>query len=143
MCPDIAPEAIQAQATHRCARARGLENALRDAQARVRGHNLDACNPLGGFTALARGQRFALVGMREVDVGDDGAGAVGERFGGAEVREEGAVAGEDGELGHARGRGRWGEGPGARVLFGVSRGEGEGAEGDAEVEVGEDQLDTY
>ena len=75
-----------------------------------------------------------------VDVRDLGAGDVGEGFGGAEVREEGAVAGEDVGFRGARGGRGGGVGPGAGVFGRVARGEGEGADCDADIKVGEDEL---
>lgn len=73
-----------------------------------------------------------------VDGGDLGPGEVGEGFGGAEVREEGAVALQEVGFRVPGGRGVGGVWPGAGVGGGVGGGEGEGAEGDADVEVGED-----
>ncbi len=80
--------------------------------------------------------------MAVVDVGYFVAGEVSEGLGGAEVREEGAVAGEDVGFRCAGGGGRGGVGPGAGVFCRVGGGEGEGAERDADVEVGEDELDA-
>lgn len=58
------------------------------------------------------------------------------------MREEGAVARED--VGFRRGGcgGGRGVGPGAGVLGRVGGGEGEGADCDANVEIGEDELDA-
>ena len=80
--------------------------------------------------------------MVGVDVRDLGTGEVCEGFGGAEVREEGAVAGEDVGFGRGGGGGGRGVRPGAGVFGCVGGGEGEGAECDADVEVGEDELDA-
>jgi hypothetical protein len=79
--------------------------------------------------------------VRSVDVGDFCAGAVGERFGGAQMREEIPVALEDVEFFCGRGFVVTAVGPGASRGLGVGGGEGEGALGDSEVEVGEDELD--
>ncbi len=58
------------------------------------------------------------------------------------MREEGAVAGED--VGFGRGGGGRGRcvGPGAGVIGCVGGSEGEGTECDADVEIGEDELDA-
>ena len=80
--------------------------------------------------------------MLRVDGGDFGTGGVGEGFGGAEVREEGAVAGEDVGFRRAGCGGGRGVGPGAGVFGRVGSGEGEGTACDADIEVGEDELDA-
>lgn len=136
----IPPEPIQADLPRRGPAAGDFEHARRDAQRRVRGHHLDAGDPLGEVAALARrhAARLAVLG---VYVGQLLADAVGQRLGGAEVREEVAVAFEDVEFFRGGVLVVAAEGPGARRRRRVFGGEGERAEGDAEVEVGEDELD--
>lgn len=58
------------------------------------------------------------------------------------MREEGTVAGED--VGFGCAGGGWGGsvGPGAGVFGCVAGGEGEGTECDADIEIGEDELDA-
>lgn len=58
------------------------------------------------------------------------------------MREEGAVTGEDVGLRCARGGGGRSVGPGTGVFDCVGGGEGESTECDADVEIGEDELDT-
>lgn len=110
MRPDIPPEPIQPDLTHRRPRARDLKHARRDAQRRVGRHHLRTSHPLGPVAARLRGQlrptgeRAAVRGVQFVGLG---AGAVGEGFGGAQVREEGAVGGEDVEFVRGRGFRLW------------------------------------
>lgn len=140
MRPHVAPEPIQPDLPRRRPRPRQLEDALRHAEPRVGRDDLDARDPLGDFGAQAGGQVaagcvFGRVAEAGVDEGDLVAGVVGQGFGGAEVGEEGAVAGEDGELGGG-GRGGVGcVGPGPGVFVGVGCCVVERAEGDADVEV--------
>lgn len=91
--PDIPPEPIQPHLPRRRPRARHFENPSRDPQRRIGRHNLDARDPLGHLSPL-RGRDVSFRAVAGVDVRDFGAGEVGQGFGGAEVREEGAVAGE-------------------------------------------------
>ena len=137
MRPHIPPEPIQPHFTGRRPRLRRLEHPARDPERRVRRHHLYACGPFGYFAALG-GCDVAFGCVVRVDGGDFEARDIGEGFGGAEVCEEGAVALEDvGFFGGGCGGGG-GVGPGARVFGGVVGGEVEGAEGDADVEVWED-----
>lgn len=94
MRPDIPPKAIKPHLSRRRPRARDFKDAPRDPQRRVRRHDLHAGNPLRQLAPLRRRDvpRCAVVG---VDICDLCAGDVGEGFRGAEVSEEGAVAGED------------------------------------------------
>lgn len=141
MRPDIPPEPIQPHRPRRRPRPRRLKHPPRNPQRRIRRHNLDARNPLRHLAPLRRrdvsSRAVAGVGVRNF-----GAREVGEGFGGAEVGEEGAVAGEDVGFGRGGGGGGGGVGPGAGVFGCVGGGEGEGAERDADVEIGEDELDA-
>ena len=56
--------------------------------------------------------------------------------------EEGSVPREDGKFGYTTLGWIGSEGPRSGVFYGVLGGKGEGAEGDAQVEVGEDELDA-
>lgn len=141
MRPDIPPEAIQPHLPGRRPRARRFKHPPRDPQGRIGRHDLDARDPLRDLSPLRR-RDVSLRAVVGVDVGDFGAGEVGEGFGGAEVREEGAVAREDVGFGCGGGGGGGGVGPRAGVFGCVGGGEGEGAECDADVEVGEDELDA-
>lgn len=139
---NVAPEAIQAYSAGRRPRARGFEHALRHPEPRVRRHHLDARHPFGRFAPFARRQRLAFVAVFGVDAGDFGTGAVRKCLRGPQVCEEGTVAGEHGEFRNAALRGFWRVRPGTGVFGRVNSGEGKGAQGDAEVEVGEDKLDA-
>ena len=136
MRPDIAPESIQAHLRRRGPRARRLEDPARDPQRRIRRHHFYAGNPLRRLSALGCRQFFTFADG--VNVADLGTGDVGEGFGGAEVGEEGAVSLEDVGFFGAGGRRIGGVGPRAGGLSGVGGCEGEGAAGDADVEVRED-----
>lgn len=141
MRPHIPPEAIQPNLPRRRPRTRNLKNPRRNSKRLIRRHNLDTGDPLRNLAAL-RSCEIALHTSGLVDGVDFCAGDIGKRFCGAQVCEEGAVALQDVGLFGARGGGVGGVGPGTRVLRGVGGGEVEGAEGDADVEVGEDELDA-
>lgn len=91
MRPNIPPKPIQPDPPPRRPGARSLKHPRRDPERRVRRHHLDRGNPLRRLAAGAR-RDIALCAVARVDVGDHGAGFIGERFGGAQVREEVAVA---------------------------------------------------
>lgn len=93
MRPDIPPKAIQPHLPLRRPRARHLKHPPRNPQRRLRRHDLDARHPLRRLPPL-RGRHISFLTVC-VEICDLGARDVGERFRGAEVREEGAVAGED------------------------------------------------
>lgn len=139
---DIPPIPIQPHLPGRSPGPRRLEHALRDPQPRVRRHHFRARHPLRHFAPLTRRQGPAIPAMDRVHRRDVLARPVGEGFGGSQVRGEGAVAGQYVEFGRGGG-GRVGRvGPGPRVRCRVIGCEREGAEGDADVEVGEDELDA-
>lgn len=92
--PDVPPEAIQPHLPRRRPRPRHLKHAPRDPQRRVRRHNLHAGDPLRQLPPL-RCRDVSLCAVVDVDVRDLGASDVGQGLGGAEVGEEGAVAGDD------------------------------------------------
>jgi hypothetical protein len=142
MRPDIPPVPIQSHAGTRCPGTRHLKDPCSDSQPRIRRHDLHRRDPFCRFAALARGD-VPLLGPRGVYRGDDLAGSVGKGLGGAEVRVEVPVALEDVEFIRGFVLVVATEGPGARVACRVLGGEVEGAEGDAEVEVGEDELDAF
>lgn len=147
MRPDIPPEPIQPHLRRRRPRPRHLKHAPRDPQRRLCRHHLDASHQLRKLAALARRQLVPVVPGDVVVVGrvqlrGRHPHAVRQRFGGGERGVEAAVALEDGELVKGRGFGVAAVGPGARGGAGVVGGLGEGALGDAEVEVGEDELDA-
>lgn len=56
MGADVAPEPVKADLGRRCTRSSHLEQAARDAECRIRVHDLDAGHKLGVLAALARGQ---------------------------------------------------------------------------------------
>ena len=134
MRPDIPPIPFQPHFPARRPRSRNLKHPRRDLQRCIRGHNLRARHPLRHIAPLLC-RDIALGTVVGVDVCEFGTGNVSEGGGGAEVREEGAVALEDVGFVRAGGGGAGGVGPGAGVFRGVGGGVGEGAEGDAEVEV--------
>ncbi len=79
--------------------------------------------------------------MRLVDLGDLRARTISQRLGRSEMREEVAVSLEDIELLRGRRLVVAAVGPRAGRGVGVLDGEIQGAQGDAEVEVEEDELD--
>lgn len=115
MRPDIPPVPIQSDLPRRRPGARYLKNAARDPERRIGSHDFDARDPLGHLSPLCCGY-VPLLAVVLVDVGDFGPGDVGEGFGRAEVREEGAIAGEDVGFGRGGRGGGGGVGPGAGVL---------------------------
>ena len=126
MCPHVPPKPIKPHLRRRGPRTRSLKHPARDSERRVRCDDLYARYPLGNFSALGCGD-VALFAVEEIDVADLGAGDVGEGFGGAEMREERAVALEDVGFFCAGGDGSRGVGPRTGVFGGVGRGEVEGA----------------
>ena len=94
MRPDIPPKAIKPHLRRPGPRPRRLKNPARDPERRVRCDHLDTRYPLRDFPPFGRGD-VSLFAVEEVDVADFGAGDVGEGFGGAEMREERAIALED------------------------------------------------
>lgn len=115
MRPDIPPVSIQSDLARGRPGARYFENTARDPECRIGSHNFDARNPLGHLSPLCCGH-VPLLAVVLVDVGDFGPGEVSEGFGRAEVREEGAVAGQDVGFGRGGGGGGGSVGPGAGVL---------------------------
>ena len=91
MRPHIPPEPIQPNLAARCPRPRHLKHPTRNPRRCIRRHNLHARNPLRYVSALL-GCDVPFRAVVDVDGGDFEAGDVGEGGGGAEVREEGAVA---------------------------------------------------
>lgn len=142
MCADIPPETVQTHPPARRPRPSRLEDSLGDPESRVGGNDFDAGNPLCCFPALSRAKVPPAEGVSGVDIGEHGAGAVGQRFRGTEVSEEGAVAREDVKLVDARGDGFGSIRPWAGVLCGVGCCKGERTQSDAEIEVGEDELNS-
>lgn len=134
MRPDISPKPIQTHLTSRRPRSRHFKHPARHPQRRIRGHHLHARHPFGDFPPLGGGD-VPLLATVVVDRCDLQAGDIGESFGGAEVCEEGAVALEDIRFFDAFGDGVRGVRPEAGVFGGVVGGEGESAQGDADVEV--------
>lgn len=126
MRSNIPPKPIQPYLPSRRPRPRNLKHPTRNSQSRVRSHDLHARNPLRQVPSLS-GCNVAPCAVVVVDAGDLFAGDVCKRFGGAEVREKGAVALEDVGLVGAGGDRVWGVGPRAGILAGVGRAEGEGA----------------
>lgn len=141
MCPDISPKPIQAHFTRRCPRSGNLKHPARHPQCRIRSHHLYTRHPFGYFSPLG-GSNVPLFGTVFIDGGDLKAGDIGERFGRAKVCEEGAIALEDVRFFGAVGDRVRGVGPGAGAFGGVVRGEVERAQGNADVEVGEHQLNA-
>lgn len=146
MRPNIPPKAIQPDLRPRRPTPRHLKHAARHTQARIRGDHLHARHQLRELAPLARVQLPPVVAVGVVvggvELGGERAGAVGQRVGGGQVRVEVAVALEHVELLERRVLVVAAVRPGARVLARVGGGEVDGTLGDAEVEVGEDELDS-
>ena len=94
MRPDVPPEPLQPNFPSRNPRTRDLKHPARDLQRRIRRHDFHAGDPLRHLPPLLGGD-VPLGAVVGVDACELGAGAVGERFGGAQVGEEGAVALQD------------------------------------------------
>lgn len=142
MRPDIPPVPIQARIPRRSPRSRNLKHPRRNPQRRVRRHDLRTRHKLRHIASLSR-RHIPLLAMRGIDGRELGHGLVNQRLGGEQVRVEVAVALEDVEF-----VGRLllvlaAEGPWARGRGGVFLGGLDGALRDAEVEVGEDELDGW
>ena len=115
MCPHVPPKPIKSHFRRRGPRTGRLKHPTRDPQRRIRRDDLHARDPFRHFSPLGRGD-ISLLAVEEIDVADLGAGDVGERFGGTEVREERAVALEDVGFLCAGGDRGGGVGPGTGVL---------------------------
>lgn len=158
--PDIPPKTVESNLGGRRLCSRYLEHAGGHPQSGIGGYDLDARNPLGGFSSRLGGyfgSGGCVAGM-VVEGIDLEPGLVCEDGRGAEVGEEISVGGENVEfilglflvllssqkllLGFSFITHIAAIGPGPRGLVGVSRGLVEGAPGNADVEVAEDQLDA-
>lgn len=140
MSPDIAPEPIEPDLPTRRSRPRDFKHAVRDVQPRIRRHYLDGGHGLGELAPLARSDGAVCLMCCE-QFSRFVAGYVGQRDCSGEVGVERAVSLQDIKLlGGAvlvvatvrpsTGRGR-----------GVLSRELQGSERDADVEIGEDELD--
>ena len=142
MRPHIPPKPIQPNLLPRRPRSSNLEDARRNPQPDVRRDDLDARHPLRKLATSTRAN-VPFLAVLGVDVGSFLPGSVGEGLGGAEVRFEVAVPFQDVEFVGDVILVVAAKGPCAAVLARVGGCELQGAEGDAEVEVGEDELDSF
>ena len=115
MRPHIPPIPIQPHLRRRCPGPSHLKHPAGNPERRIRRHNLHARHPLRHLAPLRR-RDVALGAVMEVDIPDFVAGDVGEGFGGAEMREVGAVLLQDELFVGAGCDGLGGVGPGARVF---------------------------
>ena len=140
MCSDIPPEAIQAYLLPRRPTTRDLKHPRRDPQPLLRSHNLGTRNPLRQLPPLPL-THPAIPAVLGIDTCSLLTSTINQCFRSSEMSEEVPVAFEDVEF---LAGGRFvvaAVGPGTRRSLSVACGELQRAERDAQVEVGEDELD--
>lgn len=138
----ISPEPVQADLQRGRPCPGDLKHPRSNPQARVRGDHLDTSDPFGDLSSVLRREGRPVCRVTGIKRSQPLAGSISQRLAGAEVREEVTVPLEDIELVRGRVFVIASEGPRTRCLGGVTRGEFQSANGDAEVKVAEDELDA-
>lgn len=143
MRPNIPPEPIKSDSRPRSTSTGDLEYPRRHPEPGIRRNNLCTRDLFCKLASFLGCEGCAVLPVGGVEVGCEGAGTVGESCCGAEMGVEVAVGGEDVEFVGGFFFVVAAVGPGAGFGFGVCGCEVDCTQGDAEIEVGEDELDAW